>query len=312
LEGVVGIDLLQMHPQIDVCGAALTHRFVVHRFFDAPDPEALLAEVGPRIRALAGGDHSARIMDRLPALEIIANFGVGCDAIDLAKARSRGIRVTNTPGVLDDAVAEMAIGLVIALARGLVPGDRFARAGRWATEEPVVGTQLSGTFMGILGLGQIGKEIAARATALKIDVAYHGRELQEDQPYRYYARLADMARDVDWLIVSAPGGPATRGLVSREVLEALGSGCIVNVARGTIVDQAALVDLLVQGKLGGAALDVFENEPHIPPELHSLDNVLLSPHRGSATAQTRARIGQLMLDNLIAHFEGRPLLSPVV
>lgn len=308
----MAIEILQMHAQIDVCGAALRDRFVVHRYFEAPDQARLLSEVGPRIRALVGGDHSARIMDQLPALEIIANFGVGCDAIDLDTARKRGIRVTNTPGVLDDSVAEMAIGLTIALARGFIPADKFAREGRWESEEPVVGTQLSGSSMGILGLGRIGKEIAHRAAAMKMQVAYHGRAPQPDQPYRYYSSLEEMARDVDWLVIAAPGGPATEGLVSRAVLEALGKGSLINVARGSIVDQRALVEMLVAGKLGGAALDVFASEPHIPPELRSLDNVLLSPHRGSATAQTRARIGQLMLDNLVAHFEGRPLPSPVV
>lgn len=309
----MGIDVLQMHRQIDVCAQALAARFVVHRYFEAGDKPGLLAQIGPRIRALAGGDASAAIMDDLPNLEIIANFGVGCDAIDLEKARRRGIRVTNTPGVLEDAVAEMAIALMLALGRGIAPADAFVRTGAWERGEPALGRQLGGGTVGILGLGRIGREIAERARALKMTVLYHARKPQPNQPFRYCPDLVEMARAADWLVVAAPGGPATAGLVSRAVLEALGpDGALVNVARGSILDQDALIDLLARRRLAGAALDVFADEPRVPQALRQLDNVLLSPHRGSATAQTRARIGQLMADNLIAHFEGRPLPSPVV
>ena len=295
------------------CADALEEKFTVHRLFEAKDREALLNEVGPRIRGIAGGNAGADLMDRLPKLEIIANFGVGYDSIDTAAARQRNIRVTNTPNVLNDAVAELTIGLMIALARHIPQADRFVREGKWLKGGYPLLSELNGKTVGILGLGRIGKEIATRAQAMKMRVVYCGRRKQSKEPFTFYSDLTDMARDVDWLVLIAPGGKATEKIVSRQVLEALGpKGMLVNMARGTLVDEAAMVEMLASGALGGAALDVFESEPNVPQALFELDNVVLSPHQGSATGETRYGMGQMVVDNLIAHFNGEPLLSAVV
>lgn len=295
------------------CGAALRSHFNAHELAAAPDREAFLAEVGPRIRGIAGGKVSAALMDALPQLEIIANSGVGYDSIDVAEARARGIRVTNTPDVLNDAVAELTIGLMIALARRIPQSDRFIRDGEWLKRQAPSFAELNGKTLGILGLGRIGKEIARRAAAMRMRVVYHGRNRQPDQPHAYYPDLVEMARDVEWLVVIAPGGKSTDRIVSREVLDALGpKGCLVSMARGSMVDQAALVERLVDGRLGGAALDVFQDEPAVPSALLALDNVVLSPHQGSKTTETRDKMGALLVANLLAHFAGEPLITPVV
>jgi lactate dehydrogenase-like 2-hydroxyacid dehydrogenase len=309
----VTVDLLMTQPLAKSCVAALRRQFTLHDYAGAADPAALLAEVGPRIRGCAGGKVNAELMGKLPALEIIANSGVGVDSIDLEAARARGIRVTNTPDVLNDAVAELAISLMLALARQIPQADRFVRDGKWlAGQYPITG-ELKGKTLGIVGLGRIGKEIAARASALKMRIVYHGRHKQPDQPFDYYDDLVAMARDADWLLIITPGGKGTDRLISREVLEALGpQGRFVNIARGSVVDQAALVDLLTSGGLGGAALDVFEKEPNVPEALFGLGNVVLSPHQGSKTAETRDAMGALLVENLTAHFAGRPLPTPVV
>ena len=307
------IEILQTGKLLDTCEAALAERYTVHKLHEQADPEAWLAANGARIRAHAGAGVSADLIGKLPNLEIIAGFGVGYDNIDTAAAKARNIRVTNTPNVLNDAVAEMTIGLMIALARRIPHGDRYVREGRWAKTPMGLFTELTGKTVGILGLGRIGKEIAARAQAMKMRVVYHGRHRQTTEPHIYYSNLTDMARDSDWLVVIAPGGKGTERAVSREVLEALGpTGMLVNVARGSIVDEAALLDLLRSGGLGGAALDVFENEPVIDPAFFALDNVVLSPHQGSATHQTRNAMGALLVANLDAHFAGEPLISAVV
>jgi lactate dehydrogenase-like 2-hydroxyacid dehydrogenase len=291
----------------------LAQNFSVHRLFEAEDRDALLAEVGPRIRGIAGGQVDAGLMDRLPALEIIANFGVGYDSVDTAAARARNIRVTNTPNVLNDAMAEITIGLMVALARRLPQADRYVRAGKWPAGNFPLQRELTGKTVGILGLGRIGKEIAIRAQAMKMRVVYSGRRRQPREPYTYYDDLLAMARDADWLVAVAPGGKATEGIVSRAVLEALGpDGFLVNMGRGSLVDEPAMVEMLRSGALGGAALDVFVDEPNVPEGLFGLDNVLLSPHQGSATTETRDLMGAMVVDNLKAHFSGEPLLSPVV
>ena len=307
------IDILQTHKLLATCEAALAERYTVHKLHEAADKDALLASVRDRVRGIAGGYVGPELMDKLPKLEIIANFGVGYDSIDTAAARARHICVTNTPNVLDDAVAEITIGLMIALARRIPQTDRYVRDGKWLKSAYPLLTELNGKTVGILGLGRIGKEIATRAQAMRMRVVYHGRTRQPDMPYIYYDKLIDMARDVDWLVIIAPGGKATEKIVSRQVLEALGpEGFLVNMARGTLVDESALVDLLQTGRLGGAALDVFEKEPQVPEALFALDNVVLSPHQGSATHQTRNKMGALVVANLDAHFAGEPLPSRVV
>ena len=308
-------DLLQIAPMQASVTDALHAAYGVHRWWDAPDRTALLAEIGPRLRAVATDGHYGippEVLAAAPDLEIVASYGVGYDNVDIPACKARGIRVTNTPDVLNDAVAELALGLMIALCRRIPQADAFTRAGRWpAGTYPLTG-ELTGAHAGILGLGRIGKEIARRCQAMKMRVSYHGRSEQPFEPYRWYASLEAMAADVDWLIIVAPGAPSTRGIVSRAVLEALGrTGALVNVSRGALIDEPALVDCLVSGRLGGAALDVFADEPNVPPALLALDTVVLSPHQGSATQKTRDAMGALVIRNLAAHFAGDPLPTPV-
>ncbi|MEM0989002.1 MAG: 2-hydroxyacid dehydrogenase [Pseudomonadota bacterium] len=308
-------EILIPGPIMDSVHDALAERFTVHRLWEADDPAAMLAEVGPRIRGAAVmGKCDAPTMDACPGLEIVSSFGVGYDGVDVSHAKARNIRVTNTPDVLNDAVAEMTFALMISLCRRIPQAERYLKAGRWIAEGEAPHTgELTGATVGVLGLGRIGKEFALRCQAFKMRVVYHGRSEQAYLPYTYYGDLEAMARDCDWLVCIAPGGAATRGIVSRKVLEALGpKGGFVSIGRGTSVDEAAMVEMLADGQLGGAALDVFENEPHVPEALFDLENVVLSPHMGSATLKTRWAMGDLVVRNLIAHFDGQPLISPVV
>ncbi|MEM9138368.1 MAG: 2-hydroxyacid dehydrogenase [Pseudomonadota bacterium] len=307
-------DVLMPKPMHPIAQEALDARFTVHRLWQAEDPAALLAEVGPSVRGIAtahGADGG--LIAACPALEIIASLGVGYDNVDVAAAKARNIRVTNTPDVLNDGVAELAFGLMIALCRRIPQTDVYVRQGRWAAEGDYAYTpELTGATVGILGLGRIGKEFAQRCQAFKMRVIYHGRSEQPFLPYVYYADLEAMAREADWLVCIAPGGPATEGIISRQVLEALGpDGALVSIGRGTSVDETAMIDLLGSGALGGAALDVFAKEPHVPEALIAMENVVLSPHQGSATHKTRAAMNQLVVRNLDAHFAGEPLISPV-
>lgn len=294
---------------------ALDQAFTVHRLWEADDRAAKLAEVGPHIQGIATmGKCDATLMEACPNLQIVSSFGVGYDGVDVAHAKAKDIRVTNTPDVLNDAVAEMTFALMISLCRRIPQAERYLKAGRWVSEgdHPFTG-ELTGATVGVLGLGRIGKEFAARCQAFKMRVVYHGRNEQPFLPYAYYADLEAMARDVDWLVCIAPGGPGTKGIISRKVLEALGpEGALVSIGRGTSVDQGAMVEMLQSGALGGAALDVFEDEPNVPEALFALDNVVLSPHQGSATHKTRWAMGDLVVRNLKAHFAGEPLISPVV
>ncbi len=309
----ISLDILMTQPLLKSCADALDQRFTVHRLFDAPDPDAMLDDLAPRLRAIAGGKVDAALLARLPKLEIIANFGVGYDSIDTVAAKARNVRVTNTPNVLNDAVAEITIGMMIGLARKLPQADRFVRDGKWPSGQFPLQRELTGKTLGILGLGRIGREIAVRAQAMKMRVVYFGRHRQPREPFEYFDDLVAMARVSDWLVVIAPGGKRTEKIVSRQVLEALGpTGSLVNMARGTLVDEDAMVEMLASGALGGAALDVFEKEPIVPPALFALDNVLLSPHQGSATSETRDAMGALLVANVVAHFDGEPLLSAVV
>ena len=307
------IEILQTGPLLASCEKALAERYTVHKLHEIADKDAWLAANGARIRAHAGSGVQKPLMEKLPNLEIIASFGVGYDNIDTATAKARNIRVTNTPDVLNDAVAEITIGLMISLARRIPQGDQFVRQGKWPGNNFGLFSELTGKTVGILGLGRIGKEIATRAQAMKMRVVYYGRHQQPSVPYIYYNNLEDMARDSDWLVIIAPGGKGTERIVSKKVLEALGpKGMLVNVARGTLVDEPAMVELLQNGGLGGAALDVFEKEPQVPEALLGLDNVVLSPHQGSATNQTRDAMGALLVANLERHFAGEPLISAVV
>lgn len=307
-------EILQIGPMMPHIEAALNDAFKVHRLWEAEDKDALLAAAAPNVRAVATATGCTRmVIEALPKLEVISSFGVGYDSVDVAACKEHGIKLCNTPDCLNDAVAELTLGLMLALCRRIPQTDQYVRTGKWPGGNYTLTGELTGARVGILGLGRIGKEIAARCQAFKMRVAYHGRNEQPYVPYEYFASLNEMARAVDWLVVIAPGGVETRGIVSRQVLGALGPrGHLVNIARGSIVDEKALVELLQSGSLGGAALDVFENEPKVPEALLSLDNVVLSPHQGSATMKTRKAMGDMVVDNLAAHFAGKPLISQVV
>ena len=254
----------------------------------------------------------AATMAALPGLKLVACFGVGVDAIDLAYCKAHGIAVTNTPDVLTDDVADLAIALLLASLRQVVAGDRWVREGQWVSRGPMpINRGLAGLRVGIVGLGRIGAAIALRCTAFRTQIAYHGPN-RKSVDWPYYPELLELARWSDVLIAASPGGETTRGLISREVLEALGpNGHFINIARGSVVDQAALVSLLSSGGLAGAGLDVFENEPHVPAELIAMPHVVLQPHQASATRGTRDAMGGLVLDNVDAWFGGRKLLTPV-
>jgi lactate dehydrogenase-like 2-hydroxyacid dehydrogenase len=295
---------------------ALEAGYEVHRLDLAPDPGALLARVGAGIRAVvttgAGGVANA-IVDALPALELIAIRGVGTDRVDLDHARRRGLRVTTTPDVLTEDVADLAMALLLAVSRRICVGDAFVRAGRWPTQALPLARRVSGKRAGILGLGHIGQAIARRAAGFGMAVAYTGRGPRPGAPYPFVAGLAELAGASDVLFVAAAGSADTRGMVDAAVLEALGpDGILVNIARGSIVDEDTLVAALRDGRIAGAGLDVFQHEPRVPEALLALDNVVLQPHMGSATAECRLDMGNLVLANLEAHFAGRPLPTAVI
>lgn len=299
-------------PLAQSCIDALDEHFDTVSIVGAKNPEEVIAAQSEQIRAIAGGKVSARMMELLPRLELIANEGVGVDTTDIPAARARGIAVTNTPDVLNTAVAELAVGLMLALARTVPEADAFVRAGKWSGGMFPLRSELAGKTVGILGLGRIGKEIATRLAAFGMTIIYCGRSAQTDQPYRHFTDPVAMATEADWLVVIATGGKATDKIVSREVIAALGpKGRLVNVARGSLIDQDALIEALQAGRLAGAALDVYAQEPEVPAELTALGNVVLSPHAGSRTEEARESMGRLVLENLLAHFDGRPLISQV-
>ncbi|MGF1624053.1 MAG: 2-hydroxyacid dehydrogenase [Alphaproteobacteria bacterium] len=290
--------------------------FTGHRLWEASDRTAMLADLAQRVRGIAttGFDGaSADLIASLPQLEIISCFGVGVDAIDLKAAKARGIIVTNTPDVLNDDVADLGVALMLAAARAIPQGDRYVRAGRWQAEGMMaLQTKFSGKTVGILGLGRIGKVIARRCEAFDCTILYHGRHPQDGVSYRYYDDLVAMARDADFLCAICPGGEATRNIVNRAVMEALGpKGILVNVARGSVVDADDLIAVLGEGKLGGAALDVFPEEPKVPAALLEFENVIVQPHVASATLETRGAMGDLTVENLTLHFAGKPVRTPV-
>lgn len=294
---------------------ALEKRFACHHLWRAQDRNAYLQSVADRVRGVAtwarlGAD--ADLIRRLPKLEIIAGFGVGCDRVDLAAAKARGIVVTNTPGVLTAETANMGLALLLALARRIVAGDRFVRSGRWKGGDMMGPTPgIEGRTVGIVGLGAIGSAVARRLEGFGVAIVYFGPR-RKPVPYRYYDDLIAMARDVDVLMVTCPATPATRHLIDAAVLDALGpDGMLINIARGSVVDEKALVAALTEGRLGGAGLDVFEDEPRAPEALFALENVVLQPHVASNTVGTREAMGRLMIENLAAHFEGRPVPNPV-
>ena len=292
----------------------LQKAFTFHERLHETDPAAFAA-VAPRIRAIAASGESklgAALMDQLPALEIVSVMGVGYDGIDVAAAKARGVVVTHTPDVLNDDVADLAIGLMLSAARQLPAADRYVRAGQWAKGPMPLARRMSGARLGLVGMGRIGQAIAQRALAFGMPVAYTSRNPRAGVPYRYCADAVELARESDFLVVITPGGAATRHLIDAKVLAALGrDGILVNVARGSVVDEAALIDALEQGVIAGAGLDVFEAEPNVPERLRGLPHVVLAPHIGSATGQTRQAMADRAYANLRAHFDRQPLPSAV-
>jgi hydroxypyruvate reductase 2 len=290
---------------------AMEERYQLHKLYEAEDRDLFLQHVGPSIRGIATSamrGASASLIDACPNLEIVSSFGVGTDALALDHAKRRGVIVCNTPDVLNDDVANMAVLLLLATTRDLVARDRYVREGRWAREgDPPLARSIAGRQVGMVGLGRIGRAIAEKLEVFRCPVAYFARNNRADVGYRYYSDLVELAHDSAALIIVVPGGRATDKLVDRRVMDALGpEGILINVARGSVVDEAALIAALQEGRLGGAGLDVFETEPHVPEALLHMPNVVLQPHQGSATVETRRAMGDLVLQNLAAHFEGRP------
>jgi lactate dehydrogenase-like 2-hydroxyacid dehydrogenase len=303
------IDILQLVPLRPEVQKELEARYRIH-------PRANFENVAGIVRGCVTNGHSGpptEWIDRMPKLEIIGSASVGYDGIPVEYARSKGIPVTNTPEVLNDDVADLAIALMIMTARKLVVTDRYVRSGDWPRRgEHPLASRASGKRVGILGMGRIGKEIGKRAEAMNNKIAYHSRRPVADVSWKHYPSLVELATNSDFLIVIIPSTPETQKIVNKDVIEALGSnGILVNVARGAVVDEDALVAALVSGKLGGAGLDVFANEPQVPEVLFGMDNVVLQPHVGSATHETRRAMSQLVLDNLDAHFGGKPLLTAI-
>ena len=290
--------------------------FSAIKLFAAADRAAALKEAAPKVRGLAHSGHShvdAALMDTLPRLEIIANFGVGVDQIDLEAAKKRGIVVTNTTGALNDCVADCAMALVLNTLRKLPHAGAYLRAGDWQSKGAYpLTTSLGGKTLGILGLGRIGEAIAQRASAFGMKIRYHNRN-RKDVPYAYDSDAVTLAKNSDVLLVITPGGPETDKLINAAVLDALGPrGYLINVARGSVVDEPVLLRYLQEKRIAGAGLDVFEHEPKVPPEFFTLDNAVLTPHVASATHETRTAMGALQIENLHLHFAGKPVKTPVV
>ncbi len=294
----------------------LSEAATVHRLWEARDRAAFLREVGPSIRGIAtSGGHgptNATLFDQLPNLEIVSSFGVGYDNVDAAEAARRGIIVTNTPDVLNDEVADLTIGLLLATIRKLPQADRYLRDGKWLQSHYPLSPTLRDRTVGILGLGRIGKAIAKRVAAFDVPIHYHTRTQQPDVPYPYHPTPVSLAEAVDVLIVIIPGGAATKHIVNADVLKALGpNGILINVARGSVVDERALIEALRSKTILSAGLDVFEDEPRVPQELIDMDHIVLLPHLGSASVYTRNAMGQLVVDNLISWLSGKGPVTPV-
>ena len=308
------LQLLDFLPAIE---GRLNESFRIHRLPAGDGPGALPVAVVSEVRGIAtdgivgcAGD----LIGALPNLEIIAINGVGFDSVDIETAQAHGVRVTNTPDVLIEDVADIGIGLALAACRRLIVSDRYVRSGRWPVDGPMpLARSFAGRRVGILGLGRVGGAVARRATAFGCPIGYYARSAREACAYTYFATPRDLAAWADVMIVCAAGGAATRHIVDAAVIEALGpNGVLINIARGSLVDELALIDALATGRLAAAGLDVLEAEPVVPAALVEMEQVVLSPHIGSATLPTRLAMGNLMIDNLVAHFSGAPLPTPVV
>ena len=294
----------------------LEETYQLHRLWQAEDPEAVLNSIREDITGIVSvysRKISAKLINALPNLEIISHFGVGYDNIDVAAAKEQGVIVTNTPDVLTDDTADMGMGLLLCVMRRLVEGDIYVRTGQWSKKGALpLGRSLRGKTMGVVGLGRIGQAVATRAQSFGMDIVYHGRHVKDGVAYPFFASLEEMAAAVDVLMLTCAYSEKTHHLVDAKILKALGkSGVLINIARGKVVDETALIDMLEAGMIAGAGLDVFENEPDVPSALCRLDNVVLQPHQASATQETRGAMAQLVVDNLRLYFEKAEVLTPV-
>jgi lactate dehydrogenase-like 2-hydroxyacid dehydrogenase len=310
-------DVLLIGPPKPVIVNGLTGAFNLVKFSDAKDRDKFFAERAPRVRGMAVAATEERVdgpfMTRFPRLEIISSFGVGYDHVDARWAGAHGITVTNTPDVLTEEVADTALGLLLCTAREFPQAERYLRAGKWRKKNyPLSKATLRDRTVGMVGMGRIGQAIARRLAAMQVPVVYHSRRPAAGVPYRHYPKLIDMARDVDVLMVITPGGAETKNLINAQVLAALGrDGILINMSRGSVVDEPALIKALQQNTILSAGLDVFAREPEVPAELIAMDNVVLFPHLGSASVATRDKMDQLVVDNLLAWAAGKPPLTPV-
>lgn len=309
-------DVLLIGARKPVLVNGLEPKVNLHYLLEAKDQDAFIKDVGPTIGAIALAYTSNKVdgafLTRFPKLEQISSFGVGYDHVDAKWAGAHGIVVTNTPDVLNEEVADTALGLLLCTVREFPQADRYVRAGKWPKAQyPLAKATLRDRTVGMVGMGRIGKAIARRLEAFGVPVVYHSRNPQ-DVAYKYYPKLLDMARDVDTLMVIVPGGPATQNLINADVLKALGSrGIVINMARGSVVDEPALIEALKSRTIYSAGLDVFAKEPEVPKELLEMDNIVLFPHLGSSTEVTRAAMDQLLVDNILAWADGKPPLTPV-
>jgi lactate dehydrogenase-like 2-hydroxyacid dehydrogenase len=309
--------VLLIGPPRPVIVNGLTPAFDLVKFSDVKDRKAFFAETAPRVRAIAVAATTEQLdgafMSHFPQLEIVSSFGVGYDHVDAAWAGAHGIAVTNTPDVLTEEVADTALGLLLCTVRELPQAERFVRAGKWAQKGyPLSKATLRDRTVGLVGMGRIGQAIARRLEAMQVPVVYHSRRPAAGVSYRHYPKLTDMAREVDVLLVITPGGAETRNLIDAKVLAALGpQGILINMARGSVVDEEALIKALQDKTILSAGLDVYLREPDVPPELIAMEHVVLFPHLGSASAATRAKMDQLVVDNLLAWAAGKPPLTPV-
>lgn len=312
--------LLMTGPMMPLIMEGCDNAFTVHRLWETGDREALLAKVAPEICAICTGGHTGvktddALMARFPKLKIVGNFGVGYDSVEVAAATKRGVIVTNTPDVLTEEVADTTLGLLLGTVREFYQAEKWLRDGRWAKEGDyrLTPASLRDRSVGIAGLGRIGKAISRRLEAFGLPVSYFGRSRQADVAYTFYNDLVAMARDVDTLIVVTPGGPGTQNLINAAVLSALGPrGILINMSRGSVVDEAALIAALKSRTILAAGLDVFQGEPNVNPALLDLDNLTAFPHVGSASQHTRNGMGQLVVDNLVAFTQGKPPKTPVL
>jgi lactate dehydrogenase-like 2-hydroxyacid dehydrogenase len=311
-------DVLLIGQKKPVMVKGLEGKVTLHYLVDAKDQDAFIKFIADKVRAIAiaytANKLDAAFMQKLPKLEQISSFGVGYDHIDAKWAGEHGIVVTNTPEVLNEEVADTALGLLLSTVREFPQADRYLRAGKWVSQGhyPLTKATLRNRTVGMVGMGRIGKAIAKRLEAFGVPVVYHSRNPQGGVKYKYYPKLIDMARDVDTLMVIVPGGAATANMINADVLNALGAnGIIINMARGSVVDEQALIAALKNRTIYSAGLDVFAKEPHVPKELMEMDHIVMFPHLGSSTEVTRAAMDQLVVDNILAWLSGKPPLTPV-